>query len=202
MYKLQELSYLYQDLEPFIDTHTIGIHYHKHGHNYLNKLNSLLLKNNYDFRYSLEELIYHVNEFPVNDREDILFNLGGVLNHNLYFKSMSPTKKKPEGQLDIYLKAKYGSYDNFFDEMKKKAMELKGSGYTFLVLKNNSDIDIINMSNQDSPLLSGYIPLFTIDLWEHAYYINYENRKVDYLDNFKNIADFTYANKVVNSIKK
>ena len=67
----------------------------------------------------------------------------------------------------------------FFDEIKKKAMSLKGSGYTFLVLKNNGEVDIINMSNQDTPLLLGYIPLFTIDLWEHAYYINYENRKAD-----------------------
>lgn len=202
MYKLPELPYLYQDLEPFIDTHTMGLHYHKHEQNYLDKLNTLLLKNNYNFRYSMEELIYHINEFPVNDREDILYNLGGVLNHNLYFKCMTPGGKKPTGQLNDYINKKYGNYEKFFDEIKKKAMSLKGSGYTFLVLKNNGEVDIINMSNQDTPLLLGYIPLFTIDLWEHAYYINYENRKADYIDNFKNIADFTYASCVFNSIIK
>ena len=202
MYKLPELPYLYQDLEPFIDTHTMGLHYHKHEQNYLDKLNTLLLKNNYNFRYSLEELIYHINEFPVNDREDILYNLGGVLNHNLYFKCMTPGGKKPTGQLDDYINKKYENYEKFFDEIKKKAMSLKDSGYTFLVLKNNGEVDIINMSNQDTPLLLGYIPLFTIDLWEHAYYINYENRKADYLDNFKTIADFTYASCIFNSIIK
>jgi len=202
MYKLPELPYFYQDLEPFIDTHTIGLHYHKHEKNYLNQLNALLVKNNYNYQYGLEELIYHINEFPVEDREDILFNLGGVLNHNLYFKSMSPGGFMPVGKLKDYIDRKYGSYDEFFEEIKKKGMNLKGSGYTFFVLKNNGDLDIINMSNQDTPLLFGYIPLFTIDLWEHAYYINYENRKSDYLDNFKNIADFSYASRIFNSIIK
>ena len=85
MYKLTSLPYLYQDLEPFIDTHTLGLHYRIHANNYLNKLNVLLKDNNYDFRYRIEELIYHLNEFNVSDRNNILYNLGGVLNHELYF---------------------------------------------------------------------------------------------------------------------
>ena len=200
MYKLPELLYSYQELEPFVDTHTLGLHYHKHAKNYLNNLNNLLIKNNYKFQYNLNELVYHINEFPLEDKENILFNLGGVLNHDLYFKSMNPNNNKPTGMLMNALERKYGSYERFFDELKKKALELKGSGYTFLVFKNN--IDIINMSNQDTPLLFGYIPLFAIDLWEHAYYINYENRKSDYIDNFINKADFTYANFLFNSIIK
>ena len=166
----------------------------------MNNLNNLLIKSNYKFQYNLNELVYHINEFPLEDRENILFNLGGVLNHDLYFKSMNPNNNKPAGMLMNALERKYGSYEQFFDELKKKALELKGSGYTFLVFKN--DIDIINMSNQDTPLLFGYIPLFAIDLWEHAYYINYENRKSDYIDNFINKADFTYANFLFNSIIK
>ncbi|MBQ9834244.1 MAG: Fe-Mn family superoxide dismutase [Bacilli bacterium] len=96
----------------------------------------------------------------------------------------------------------YGSYEVFWDEFKQKALSLKGSGYTFLVLKENSKLDIINTKNQDTPLSLGYIPLFTIDLWEHAYYLNYENDKVKYIDNFEDIADFTYASNLYNNITK
>ena len=87
MYQLQELPFLYQDLEPYIDTHTIGLHHNKHEMNYLNNLNKLLIKNNFDFKYN-------INEFKKEDQENILFNLGGVLNHNLYWKSINPKKKQ------------------------------------------------------------------------------------------------------------
>lgn len=186
MYKLPKLPYLFQDLEPYIDTHTMGLHYHKHHQNYLNQLNTLLMKNKYDYRYSLEELIFHINEFPTQDRENILFNLGGVLNHNLYWQSISPNKaNKPIGKLKMHLERKYGSYEKFWNTLKQKALELKGSGYTFLVLKRDGELDIINTSNQQTPLSFGYLPLFNIDLWEHAYYINYENEKPRYIDNFE-----------------
>ncbi|MBQ8472274.1 MAG: superoxide dismutase [Bacilli bacterium] len=202
MYQLPKLRYLYQDLEPFIDTHTMGLHYEKHAKNYLNQLNDLLKKNNYDYRYSLEKLIYHINEFLEVDRENILFNLGGVLNHILYFKGMNPNPKKPSGKLKFYLERFFGSYENFWNLFKKKALELKGSGYTFLVLKKNNELEIINVSNQETPLLYGYIPLFNVDLWEHAYYINYENERLRYLDNFEKIADFESANKIFESTIK
>ena len=86
MYKFKDLPYDYDALEPYIDTHTLGLHHNKHQRNYLNKLNELLINNNYDFKYSLEELSKHINEFPEEDREDITFNLGGLINHNLYFE--------------------------------------------------------------------------------------------------------------------
>lgn len=202
MYQLPKLPYLFQDLEPYIDIHTMGLHYHKHHQNYLNQLNSLLKNNNYDYRYNLNELLYHINEFPSTSQEDILFNLGGVLNHNLYWKSINPTPQKPSGQLKTHIEKKFGSYNQFWETLKKKATQLKGSGYTFLVLKDNKQLDIINVSNQETPLSLGYIPLFTIDLWEHAYYLNYENEKARYLDNFDKIADFTYANKIFNNLVK
>ena len=201
MYKKIDLPYLFQDLEPFIDIHTLGLHYHKHYQNYLNKLNELLIKNNYNYRYKLEELIYHINEFNIQDRENILFNLGGVINHNIYFLSIcSKNIEMPIGSLLEYIERKYGSYDGFIDKFKNKALELKGSGYTYLVIKKNMELDIINLSNQDLPMSLGYIPLFNIDMWEHAYYINYENDKSKYIDNFMMIADFSNANKIFNSI--
>ena len=203
MYLLPELSYLYQDLEPFIDIHTMGLHYHKHHQNYINKLNALLKQNNYDYCYDLNELVYHIDEFSVSSREDILFNLGGVLNHNLYWKSISSKQgQRPTGKLRVCLERTYGNYEEFWKLFKKKALELKGSGYTFLVLKRDGELDIINVFNQDIPLLYGYLPLFNVDMWEHAYYINYENDKEKYLDNFEKIADFNNASNIFNSIIK
>lgn len=203
MYKLPKLQYLYQDLEPYIDTHTMGIHYNKHEKNYLNELNKVLMKNNYNFKYTLDELVYHIDEFPLEDRGTILYNLGGVLNHNLYWNSMNPyNKQKPNGKLEAFINEKYGNYEKFWEILKEKALKLKGSGYVFLVLKDFNELDIINMPNQDTPLLLGFIPLFSIDLWEHAYYINYENDKSKYIDNFKEIADFTNASEIFNNIVK
>lgn len=203
MYQIPRLPYLYQDLEPYIDTHTVGLHYHKHHYNYLNKLNELLEKNNYDYRYELDELPYHINEFPTSDRTDILFNLGGVLNHNLYWKSMNPRKDyKPTGQLKEHIEKTFGSYKKFLDLFKEMALKLKGSGYTFLVLNRDGGLEIINVMNQDLPILYGYMPLFNIDMWEHAYYLNYENDKSKYIDNFISVADFRNASKIFNNIIK
>ena len=103
MYILKALPYEYDELEPFIDTHTLGLHKNKHQANYLKKLNDLLLKNNYDFRYSLENLTKNINEFSFNNKEDILFNLGGVINHDLYFNSMSPNKILPNKNLEVLI---------------------------------------------------------------------------------------------------
>ena len=202
MYKLPILPYLFQDLEPYVDIHTMGLHYHKHEMNYLNKLNLLLIKNNYDYKYPIEELIYHIDEFPIEDREDILYNLGGVLNHNLYFKSMSPKRVLPSDKLKDDIESKYGSVDKFLLEFKNKALELKGVGYTFLVVNDNGTLDIINLSNQDLPQLLGYIPLLNMDMWEHAYYLNYKNEKSNYIDNFFLIVDFINANSLYNSLMK
>lgn len=202
MYKLPELSYLYQDLEPYIDTHTIGLHYHKHEQNYLNELNKILCKHSHDFKFSLEKLLFSISMFPQKEQNDILFNLGGVLNHNLYWQSMSKSPVRPKGKLAENITKKYGDFDMFWQEFKGIALSLKGAGYTFLVINNEGELDIINTSNEETPLFLGHIPLFTVDLWEHAYYLNYENDKSRYIDNFKCIADFTYANELYSSIFK
>ncbi len=196
MYQLPKLPYLFQDLEPYIDTHTMGLHYHKHEKNYLNKLNSILIKDNYNFQYPLEELIFHINEFPSIDQQDILFNLGGVINHNLYWKSMNPNPKLPYGKLQEQIVKQYKSIDLFLKTFKDTALALKGSGYTFLVTDSSNNLQIMNLKNQETPLTLGYIPLFNIDMWEHAYYLNYKNEKEQYINNFLTIADFTNASRI------
>lgn len=197
MYKLDPLPYDYSDLEPFIDTKTLGLHHKKHQQTYLNKLNALLQKNNYMYNYSLVELLQHINEFNENDRENILFNLGGVINHNIYFRSISPKPRLPGHVLMGKIVKKYQSFEKFKDSFKKKALELKGSGYTFLVLDGN-ELNIINLKNQETPYSYNLIPLLGLDMWEHAYYLNYQNNKENYIDNFFNIVDFSIASRVVN----
>ena len=135
MYKLEPLPYDYDSLEPFIDTHTLGLHHKKHEQNYLNKLNQLLLKNKYNFKYPIEQLPKYIMSFPINDREDILFNLGGVINHNIYFNSMSQQQVLPNQLLMDKINNTFGNYEEFKKLFKEKALSIKGSGYTFLVLE-------------------------------------------------------------------
>ena len=201
MYKLNPLPYDYDSLEPFIDTHTLGLHYNKHQSSYLNKLNKLLNKNNYNFKYDIEELQLYLNNFKKEDIGELLYNLGGVLNHASYFRSMSPTKTKPCNKLQEQLNKSFGSIESFKNTFKESALNIKGSGYTFLVINQNQKLQIINLQNQDSPYFYNLIPLLTLDMWEHAYYINYENRKDEYIDNFLEILDFSFANNIYNRKK-
>lgn len=201
MYELKPLPFLYQDLEPFIDTHTMGLHHNKHEQNYVNNLNKLLEKNHFTFSYPIEGIYKHLNDFNKEDQNDILFNLGGVVNHELYWQSINPkNKENPQNELLQAIINKYESFDHFKEEFKRIALSLKGSGYTFLIKKQDHSIDIINTLNQDSPYFYGYIPLFNVDMWEHAYYLNYKNNKQEYLDNFFAIANFHYANENYNSL--
>ncbi len=199
MYEKIKLDY--NSLEPFVDDETLDLHYNKHYGKYLDNLNRLLKKNNYKFT-SLYDLIENIDKINLNDRGEILFNLGGVINHSLYFYNMSNSGNNiPSGELGLEINKVYGSYDNFKKEFKKSALNLEGSGYTFLVLDNNK-LKIINTSNQDSPYYYGFIPILALDLWEHSYYLKYKNRKDEYIDSWFNLIDFKKTNKLyVNSIK-
>ncbi len=194
MYKLLDLPYFYSDLEPYIDTHTLGLHKNKHQKNYLDKLNALLIKNKFNFKFSLNELSQHINEFNKEDRENILFNLGGVINHNIYFNSISNKHIEPNVFLSYMINNSFGSYEMFKKIFKETALSLKGSGYTYLILKKDK-LEIINFYNQENPYSYNLIPLICIDMWEHAYYLNYKNDKGSYIDNFFEIIDFNEANK-------
>ena len=195
MYEMKELNYGYSDLEPYIDTHTVGLHYNKHYRNYLNNLNRLLISNNYDFTYPIEQLHLHIEQFRKEDVGDILFNLGGVLNHELYFSNIAPKNNNDYSNLEIVkaIEEKFGSLDNFKNEFRRMAKNLKGSGYTSLVLDGN-DLKIVNTQNQDSPYFFNLKPLITLDMWEHAYYTNHENNKDEYIDVFFDILNWEQIN--------
>lgn len=197
MYKKIELDY--SSLEPYLDNQTLFLHYNKHYLKYLDNLNRLLASTDYDFKYSLHELVEKINMFDQKIRGDILYNLGGVLNHELYFEMMKiDGKKEPTGKLKEDIINKYGSYNNFVSEFINTANKLKGSGFTFLVLNNNT-LDIVNLSNQETPYLYGMLPIIALDMWEHSYYLKYQNNKEQYIKNFFSIIDF---NKIENIYEK
>ncbi len=200
MYEMMKLPYPYNALEPDIIAEIVDIHYNKHHKAYYDKLIAVLTKDNYDYRYSLEELPKHIDEFPLPDRGDILYNAGGVLNHNLYWLSMNRGSNQPRGKLLYKINNQYGNFENFRKEFMDRAKHLVGSGYTFLVSNQNGDLTIVNMVNQETPITYNLIPLFTIDLWEHAYYLQYKNNRNAYIENFWNKANFDYAGKKYDEI--
>lgn len=194
MFELKPLPYNYDALEPIISTTTVNIHYNKHEKGYLDRLNKFLKEADYNGSYSIEEIILNIDKFPLKYRGDILYNAGGVINHDLYWQSMGKLSL-PQGKLLEKIVEVYGSYDSFKKTFIEVASKLVGSGYTFLVMDKNHNLNIINLPNQESPLSYGYEPLLTIDLWEHAYYLDYQNRRSDYVNNFFSIVNFDASSK-------
>lgn len=180
----------YKSLEPYIDDRTLDLHYNAHYRNYTDKLNKYLNDINYDYKDSPEYLAKHINILPMENRDEILFNLGGYLNHSLYFYNLTNKKKDIPIELLNLINKYFGSFSLFKEEFIDMAMEVKGSGYTFLVMDKNNKLRIINTSNQDTPYYYGFTPIMTIDVWEHAYYLKYTYLRKKYLENIFDIIDF------------
>jgi len=200
MYKKLNLDY--SSLEPYIDNKTLDIHYNKHYLKYLDNLNNLLNSINYDYKYNLEDLVKNISIIKEDIRGEVLYNAGGVLNHELYFNIMNlDGKHEPFGKLLEDIVNKYGSYSNFVSEFIKSASNLKGSGFTYLVL-NNGNLDIINLPNQETPYIYGLIPIIALDMWEHSYYLKYQNNKEQYIKNFFSIIDFNKIEEIYEKANK
>ncbi len=195
MYNVINLPYPYYVLEPIIDEKTVNIHYNKHHKKYMENLNKLT-----NYKMPLEEIPKKIENFPIQKRGEILYNAGGILNHNLYWQSLNQTPSIPKGKLLNKINQTYGNFNNFKKEFINKAKILKGSGYTFLVTDDNGNISIMNMSNQETPYSYNLTPLFTIDLWEHAYYLKYKNEKNKYIENIWAKANFDNATKIYESL--
>ena len=194
MFEIKDLPYKYNALEPIISTTTVNIHYNKHEKGYLDRLNKFLSEAGYSGSYTIPEIILNIDKFPINYRGDILYNAGGVINHDLYWSSTGKLSL-PSGSLLDKIVETYGSYDSFKKKFIEEANKVVGSGYTFLVMEPNKKINIINLPNQESPLTYGFEPLLALDLWEHAYYLDYQNRRNEYINNFFSIVNFDEASK-------
>ena len=186
------LTYSFNALEPYIDEETVRIHYTKHLQAYVDNLNAAL-KGYEKFvdKKSIEYILSNVSSIPKAIRQTVINQGGGVSNHNLYFYILSPNPKhKPEGKLLKEILNTFGSFNNLKKELNTASLNQFGSGYGWLVKTKRNKLKIINTSNQDSPYSLGYIPLLTIDVWEHAYYLKYKNLRKDYIENIWNIIDF------------
>ena len=180
----------YKSLDPYIDDRTLDLHYNAHYRNYTDKLNKYLNNINYDYKDSPIYLAKHIDILPMENRDEILFNLGGYLNHSLYFYNLTNKKKDIPIELLNLINKYFGSFSLFKEEFIDMAMEVKGSGYTFLVMDKNNKLRIINTSNHDTPYYYGFTPIMTIDVWEHAYYLKYTYLRKKYLENIFDIIDF------------
>lgn len=198
MFELEKLNYEYNALEPVIDAKTVEIHYTKHHQNYLNKVNEFLEKYSDQKGKTLEELASDLTFLDENDHTAFMFNLGGVLNHNLYWKILSnKNNNTPNGKVLELINTSFGSYEEFKTAFTTKAATLTGSGWAFLVLNNHNELEIVLTDKQYSPLFDGSKPLIGLDLWEHAFYLNYQNRRPDYVNAFFDILDFEEINKLI-----
>lgn len=190
MYTKIKLDYNLDELEPYISRETLDIHYNVLYERYLNNLNDLLQKNNFNFKIPKEDIYNIIKRFPIDDREPILFNLGGVLNHELYFLNLTSSKKNNE-EFNKLIESKYVTFQNFINRFSTKVKEIRGSGYTFLVIDKDKELGLINLSNQDSPYRMGLFPIMNIDIWEHAYFLDYKANKDEYINNYFKILDYS-----------
>ncbi|MEG0826178.1 MAG: superoxide dismutase [Bacilli bacterium] len=195
---MQELKYAYNTLNPYISTRTLMVHYNKHYLNYINIVSKLIKENN------LINVLNNIQNYDLNKRDIIIYNIGGVLNHELYFNSMNPNNNHtPIGDIKTAINDEFENYDNFIIKFKEMANNLVGSGYTFLVINKNKQLQIVNMPNQETPYLYNLIPILALDLWEHAYYLDYQSERSKYIDAFFQIIDFDNINKLYEeNIKK
>ena len=191
-YILPELGYSFDALEPFIDAKTMEIHHGKHHKGYVDKLNAALEGHEDLQKKTAEELITDLNSIPEDIKAAVRNNAGGHANHS-FFWPLLKKDVKPEGEIIEEIKKKFGSFDEFKDKFKEAALTQFGSGWAWLVL-SNTELEIVKTGNQDSPLSEGKTPILGIDVWEHAYYLKYQNKRPDYVDSFFNVINWEQVN--------
>ena len=197
-YSLPSLPYSTDALEPHIDARTMEIHHGKHHQTYVNNLNAALDGHPELLEKSVDELISNLTALPEDKVNAVRNNGGGHSNHTFFWEVMSPTGGgSPNGALLDAITSTFGSFDNFKEAFTKAALTRFGSGWVWLIKKNES-LEVVSTPNQDSPLMNGIVesngtPIIGLDVWEHAYYLNYQNRRPDYVVAFWNVVDWQKA---------
>lgn len=194
-FELPPLPYDYSALEPYLNAQTVALHYEKHFKTYIDKLNHTLERFPAYQNWSLERLIRENCRLPFQIQTAVWHNAGGVYNHWLYFNILSGTDAAnfSDGALYQAILTYYGSIEVFKSRLKECAMAQFGSGWGWLVSDRFGRLKIINTPNQDTPLACGLCPVIPLDVWEHAYYLQYQNRRNEYIDNFFHILNFKAA---------
>jgi superoxide dismutase, Fe-Mn family len=200
-YQLPALPYEANALEPHFDGQTMNIHHDRHHATYVNNLNAALEGLDDLSSKSVEELIANLDAVPENIRTAVRNNGGGHANHSLFWTILAPNAGgAPTGEIAEGINQAFGSYDQFKEEFTKAATGRFGSGWAWLVV-DNGQLAITSTPNQDSPLMEGKKPVLGLDVWEHAYYLNYQNKRPDYIGAFFNLINWDEVNKLYNQAK-
>ncbi|MFT0849698.1 superoxide dismutase [Achromobacter sp. F4_2707] len=189
-YTLPELPYSYDALEPHIDARTMEVHHTKHHQTYINNVNAALKEAGLDTP-PVEELVRDLDKLPESIRGAVRNNGGGHANHSLFWTVMSPTGGgAPDGDLAAAIDAELGGFDAFKEAFTKAAVSRFGSGWAWLSVTPEKKLVVESTGNQDSPLMTGNTPILGLDVWEHAYYLKYQNRRPEYIEAFYNVVNW------------
>ena len=202
-YTLPPLAYPYNALEPHIDARTMEIHHTKHHQAYINNVNNAI-KGKADLESkSVEELIANMNAIPEDIRNVVRNNGGGHANHTFFWTIIGPNAGgQPKGNVAVAIDQSFGSFDAFKDKFAQAAITRFGSGWAWVTVAKDGKLEISSSPNQDSPLMEGKTPILGIDVWEHAYYLHYQNRRPDYIAAFWQCVNWQEVEKRFNAVKK
>jgi superoxide dismutase, Fe-Mn family len=194
-FSLPDLPYGYNALEPHIDARTMEIHHTKHHQTYVNNLNAALEKHPDVRSDSIEELMRNLNSVPSDIQTAVRNNGGGHANHSLFWQIMRPNAGgEPGGSVGEQIRSDFGDFGAFRDKFANAAKGRFGSGWAWLVIGDGGGLEVTDTPNQDTPLMEGRTPILGLDVWEHAYYLNYQNRRPDYIDAWWNVVNWDEVN--------
>lgn len=183
VYTVPDLPYDYDALEPYIDEKTMRLHHDKHHTGYVDKLNKAIAHQEELSGLAIEKLLQNIDNIPENIRQEVINNAGGHANHSLFWQTMTPnSSKEPEGRISDAIKSTFSSFSAFKEQFSQKALGVFGSGWAFLVVNENKKLEVTRQSFQNSPYMYAQNPILGIDVWEHAYYLKYQNKRADYVN--------------------
>lgn len=193
-YELPDLPYDYDALEPHIDERTMRIHHTKHHQGYTNKVNAALEGHEFA-NLPIEEVLQRINEVPKNIRQAVINNGGGYANHKLFWTILSPNGGgAATGDIADAIDDEFGSFDNFKEKFSSAAGGQFGSGWGWLCVKDDGSLEVLSTANQNNPYMNGLTPILGLDVWEHAYYLHYQNKRGSYVENFWNLVNWDQVN--------
>lgn len=195
-YTLPILTYAFDALEPFIDTQTMNIHYSKHHQAYVDNVNTALAKYPEVAEIELLELLKDLDKVPADIRGAVRNNGGGHINHTMFWEVMAPNgKKEPTGALLSEIEKTFGTLSSMKEQFATAAKTRFGSGWAWLVVTADNELKIVSTANQDNPVSEGLTPILGLDVWEHAYYLKYQNRRPEYIEQWWNVVNWDVVEK-------